>query len=169
MTMADYVDQMQGAALGARLRRLSAAIDADAARIYAAAGITFEQRWFGVINQLAQNGPMTVSDLALALGISHPSISEARQSLEKKGFVTANPDPADGRRRVLSLSASGEAFVTQLRPMWDAFDDVALQLDAEAGEVSQALLRLEQALARKSLHARLVDRLEHTDHTQGRG
>ncbi|WP_395397002.1 MarR family winged helix-turn-helix transcriptional regulator [Novosphingobium sp. BL-8A] len=160
--MTDYVAQRQGAALGARLRRLSATIDADAAKVYAAAGIAFEQRWFGLINQLAHNGPMSVSDLAQALGVTHPSISEARQSLEKKGLVTATPDPTDARRRVLSLSPTGVDFAAKLRPMWDAFDDVAEQLDTEAGEVTKALLRLEQALARKSLQARLADRLRET-------
>lgn len=155
--MTDYVADMRGAALGARLRRLSAVIDADAARVYAAHGITFEQRWFGVINQLALNGPMSVRMLAEALGISHPSVSEARQSLEKAGLVQSTPDPKDSRRRILSLSPSGTAFVSQLRPMWQVFDEVGRQLDAEAGEVTQALARLEQALARKSLYARVMD------------
>jgi DNA-binding MarR family transcriptional regulator len=160
--MTDYVAQMRGAALGARLRRLSAMIDADCARVYAEAGIRFEQRWFGVVNQLAIHGTMSVSDLAQALGVSHPSISEARQSLEKAGLVISSPDPADSRRRILSLSPGGADFVAQLRPVWDVFDEVAVQLDAEVGEITQALARLEQALARKSLHERLTDRLGET-------
>lgn len=157
--MTNYVADMRGAALGARLRRLSAMIDADAARVYAAVGIRFEQRWFGVINQLALNGAMSVSALAEALGISHPSVSEARQSLEKAGLIRSAQDPADSRRRVLTLSPSGAQFASQLRPMWDVFDEVARQLDAEAGDVTQALTRLDQALARKSLYARLMERI----------
>ena len=79
--MEDYVAEIGGAALGARLRRLSAAIDADAARIYAARGVRFEQRWFGVLNQLALVGPLGVRQLADLLGITHASVSETRQSL----------------------------------------------------------------------------------------
>lgn len=154
--MRDYVAEMGGVALGARLRRLSAAIDTDAARIYAAMGIRFEQRWFGVLNQLALNGSMTVSDLARMLGISHASVSETRQSLEKAGLVLSSPDRQDSRRRTLSLSPSGEALVDRLRPLWRAFDEAARRLDAEAGEVTQALTRLEHALARQSLHDRIV-------------
>jgi len=161
--LADYVASMRGAALGARLRRLSAMIDGDAARAYAANGILFEQRWFGVINQLALNGPMNVSRLAEALGISHPSVSEARQSLEKAGLVQSAPDPADSRRRLLTLSPAGTAFVARLRPMWEVFDRAARQLDAEAGEVTQALERLEQALQRKSLYARIMDGIDRPD------
>jgi DNA-binding MarR family transcriptional regulator len=158
--MTDYITQMRGAALGARLRRLSAMIDTDASRVYAAKGIRFEQRWFGVINQLALNGPMSVSALAETLKISHPSVSEARQSLEKAGLVQSAPDPEDSRRRILSLSPAGVEFVNRLRPMWEVFDEVARQLDTEAGEVTWALARLEQALARRSLFARIMDGIE---------
>lgn len=156
----DYVASMQGSALGARLRRLSAAIDADAGRIYEAQGVRFEQRWFGVINQLALNGPMSVGMLADALGVSHPSVSETRQSLERAGLVEAVTDPQDARRRILALSAQGNALVERLRPMWNRFDVVARQLDEEAGGVVEALARLERALERKSLHARLMEDIQ---------
>lgn len=158
--MTDYVAEMRGAALGARLRRLSAIIDADAARVYAASGIRFEQRWFGVINQLALNGPMSVSALAEALQISHPSVSEARQSLERAGLIQSASDPKDSRRRILALSPPGVEFVNRLRPMWEVFEEVARQLDAEAGGVTQMLARLEQALARRSLYARIMDGID---------
>ncbi|MBO9670073.1 MAG: MarR family transcriptional regulator [Sphingobium sp.] len=154
--MKDYVVEMGGAALGARLRRLSAAIDADASRIYAARGIQFEQRWFGVINQLALAGPLSVSQLADVLGITHASVSETRQSLERAGLITAEADRGDARRRVLALSPSGQALVGRLRPLWDDFDEVARELDIEAGGVTEALARLEQALARTSLYERLA-------------
>ena len=152
----DYVADMRGAALGGHLRRLSAAIDADTARVYAAYGIKFEQRWFGAINQLALNGAMSVRDLADALKISHASVSETRRSLEEAGLILSEPDSRDSRRRVLSLSSSGKVLVRKLRPLWDAFDEAARQLDAEAGRVTEALARVEQALARQSLESRIV-------------
>ncbi len=155
--MKDHVADKGGAALGARLRRLSAVIDADAARVYAAHGVRFEQRWFGVVNQLALAGPSSVGDLADRLGITHASVSETRRSLEKAGFVTAEADPRDSRRRLLTLSPSGEALAARLRPLWNAFDAAAQRLDAEAGEVTRALARLEEALARKSLYARITE------------
>lgn len=154
--MKDYIAEMGGAALGARLRRLSAAIDADAARVYAASGIRFEQRWFGVINQLVLAGPLSVRQLTDLLGITHASVSETRQSLESAGLIRSEADPGDGRRRVLTLSPSGKALVTQLQPLWGAFDGAARELDAEAGGVTEALARLEQALARRSLGERIA-------------
>ncbi|NMO21460.1 MarR family transcriptional regulator [Pyxidicoccus fallax] len=102
MTM-DYVRTKAGAALGARLRRLSERIDNDAARAYAAQGVEFEQLWFGVLNQLALNGPMIVGALAEALGITHVSVSQTRVSLERAGLIRQEPDASDARRRLLSL------------------------------------------------------------------
>lgn len=154
----DYPARLGGAAIGARLRRLSARIDADAARAYAAFGVAFEQRWFGVLNQLALIGPMSVTGLAAALGISHASVSETKASLEAMGLIVSRPDAADGRRRTLQLSEDGQAFVARLRPLWQAFDAAAAELDVEAGQVSDALGRLEAALERTSLLARILAR-----------
>jgi DNA-binding MarR family transcriptional regulator len=156
----DYIATMGGAALGAYLRRLSAAIDTDAARVYAALGLRFEQRWFGPINQLALHGPMSVTRLAEALGISQPSVSQARNSLESAGLVQSAPDPEDLRSRILTLTPAGAELVGRLRPLWDTFDEVARQLDDEAGQAAQTLARLEQALGRKSLYARIMDRID---------
>ena len=163
--MKDYVGEVGGAALGGRLRRLSAAVDADASRVYAARGIRFEQRWFGVINQLALAGPSSVRQLADVLGITHASVSETRQSLEKAGLITSEPDPGDARRRTLALSPAGKALVTELRPLWGAFDEAARELDAEAGGVTELLARLEQALAQKSLYERIAAAAQRSEAT----
>src|SRR5688572_29276331 len=94
----DYVRAAGPAALGARLRRLSSALDGDARRIYADFGIAFEQRWLGVLDLLSSQGPLTVGELATSLGISHPSVSQTRDSLAKAGLIAWEED-ADDRRR----------------------------------------------------------------------
>jgi len=147
----DYPAKAEGAALGARLRRLSTAIEAEVARVYAAEGVAFEQRWFGV------NGAMTVGALADALGIGHASVSETRHSLEAAGHVHVVTDGNDGRRRILTLSTEGEALVDRLRSLWRAFDDAASALDKEAGDVTAALDRLGEALSHRSLRERIYD------------
>ena len=128
----DYVRAKAGAALGARLRRLSERIDNDAARAYAAQGVEFEQRWFGVLNQLSLNGPMSVGNLAEALGITHVSVSQTRVSLERAGLIRQKTDASDARRRLLSLSTAGKALAAQLTPLWAAFEQASLRLDAKS-------------------------------------
>jgi len=155
----DYSRSVGGAAIGARLRRLSEAFDADTARVYAELGIAFEQRWFGVMNQLVLNGSATVGELAAALRITHASVSQTRTSLERAGLVASARDREDARRRRLILTEAGRDLAGRLAPVWAAFEDAARELDAEAGAVAQALDRLDDALVRQTLHSRIRDRL----------
>jgi MarR family transcriptional regulator, organic hydroperoxide resistance regulator len=156
--MQDYTKTMGGAALGARLRRLSEAVDRDATRAYAALGVQFEQRWFGVLNQLVCNGPMTVSELAAALHITRASVSQTRQSLEAAGIIAAADHPSDARQRHLALTAAGGRLVRRLQPLWQAMAAAALEIDAEADAVS-ALDRLDKVLAQQSLFERIQQKL----------
>lgn len=159
----DYSKSVGGAALGARLRRLSEAIDRDATRAYATVGIRFEQRWFGVLNQLAINGPMSVSEIATALRITRASVSQTRQSLEDGGLIAAEAHPLDARQRHLILTSAGSKLIRRLKPLWDAMNEAALELNAEAGNVVAALDRLDEALARQALFDRIMARLSRDD------
>lgn len=153
----DYPRHLGGAAIGARLRRLSERIDGDVARIYAEAGLEFEQRWFGVLNQLALNGPATVGELAATLGITHASISQTRGSLEKVGLVRSQTDPDDARRRRLQLTRKGRQLIERLTPLWQILDQAAAQIVAEVDGLIESLDRLDDALSRQSLFERIVE------------
>ncbi len=155
----DYVRSVGGAAIGARLRRLSERIDGDATRVYAALGIEFEQRWFGVLNQLALNGPATVTELASVLRITHVSVSQTRRSLEKARLIESNADATDARRRLLSLTTAGRNLIGQLQPLWQSCEEAALELTSEAGELMACLDRLDDALERRSLFDRMMSRM----------
>lgn len=159
MTKQDYSRVAGGAAIGARLRRLSESIDGDATRVYAALGISFEQRWFGVLNQLAMRESATVGELAAALKITHVSVSQTRQSLEKAGIVISQSDPEDARKKKIILTAAGKRLIAKLRPIWAAFDEAALELNAESDNVAAALNRLDDALERQSLFERIMVRV----------
>lgn len=152
----DYTRNAGGAAIGARLRRLSEMIDGDTTRIYETLGIRFEQRWFGVLNQLALYGPATVSELASALRISHASVSQTRQSLEQAGVVLATPDPSDARRRTLKLTPVGRRLINRLRPLWQALETAALQLNAEVGDAIGTMDRMDDALEMVSMFDRIL-------------
>ena len=148
-----------GAAIGARLRRLSDRIDRDATLVYAALGISFEQRWFGPLTHIARSGPLSVSDIAGRLRITHVSVSQAVAALEKQGLVGSTPDPGDGRRRLLALTPAGHALVDRLTPLWAAFDAAATELDAAAGHAVAALDRLDDQLDRSSLFDRIMEKV----------
>lgn len=155
----DYSRAAGGAALGARLRRLSERFDRETAQIYAAHGVRFEQRWFGLLNQIVLNGPMTVGEIAEALAITHVSVSQSRRALEGAGLVSAASDPSDARRRLLALTPEGEALVASLKPLWQALGDCAEELNAAAGNLVSLLDRLEDALEEHTLFERVAARI----------
>lgn len=151
----EFLREMGGAALGAWLRRLSDRVDREAGRVYAEAGIEFEQRWFGALNQLALNGAMSVGELAQALGVTHVAVSQTRKSLEAAGLVSAETDATDRRSRKLRLTLAGQQFYLKMAPVWEALAVAAVDLDREAGGVAAALMRLEAALDQKPMIRRV--------------
>jgi MarR family transcriptional regulator, organic hydroperoxide resistance regulator len=157
--MTDATSRFGPAAIGARLRRLSEVIDEDAGRIYTELGIDFQQRWVGILEQLALHGSLSVSELADYLGIRHSSVSQTRRSLEESGLVSSEADPLDARSRRLRLSALGKKLVRRLEPLWEALNAISIELNVEAGNVVEALDRLDRALQKASIYERMQQKL----------
>lgn len=155
MKKAKYLDDSRGANLGARLRRLSATIDRDASRTYDLMGVKFEQRWFGLLDQLIINGPMSVQEIAESLGITHVSVSQSRQSLEKAGYICSRTDKNDRRRKEIHLTSRGHELIEKLTPLWQALVKVAIELNEEGDDLVAAIDKIELALKSKSLDDRV--------------
>lgn len=151
----DFSRRSGAAAIGARLRRLSEKIDRDAARLYQESGEVFEQRWYGVVQLLAQADDLSVGDLATALGVSHASVSQVRDGLTQAGLVSGTADKRNARLRRLRLTAQGRDVAARLAPLWAALNAAAVELDAEAQDALAAIDRLERALERSSLYERV--------------
>lgn len=143
-------------ALGSRLRRLVDRLDRDVAAVYRAAGVRFEPRWYPVFIALRDDGPLTVGELAERLGVTHAAVSQVRTALEGEGLIASRPDPDDGRRQTLSLTARGRKSAERLQPLWSAILATSDRLLAdEAPGLLRALDRLEAALDRRGFQARL--------------
>lgn len=59
-----------------------------------------------VLLRLERDGPATVTALARAEGVRQQSMGATISALQRAGLVKGSPDPADGRRNILSLTAS---------------------------------------------------------------
>ncbi|HVO55361.1 MAG TPA: MarR family transcriptional regulator [Solirubrobacterales bacterium] len=60
-----------------------------------------------VLGRLDREGPKSVSDLAVAERVRPQSMAQTVSDLEAEGLVERNPDPADGRRALVSLTEGG--------------------------------------------------------------
>ena len=62
-----------------------------------------------LLTRLHKKRPSSASVLAEAEGVSHQAIGAILGVLQTRGLIERNPDPNDGRRQLISLTASGLA------------------------------------------------------------
>ncbi len=81
---------------------------------------------FGVLAVIDEYGPSSQADLGRRLGMDRRSVSEESVGLERAGFVSRGPDPADPRRNKLEITAAGRALLAQLEVTFLAMQDELL-------------------------------------------
>lgn len=110
-----------------------------------------------LLNRLAELGEATVSELAVALGMSLPSVSQMIDRLHRLELVTRVELHSDRRRKQINLTAAGRALLDRLREV--------RSLEFESGTASlSAPLRAEL----NALLSRVLAELERTDHDGAR-
>ena len=87
--------------------------------------------------RLDRTGPTTAAELARLERISPQSMGATVAALEERGLVGRAPDPADGRRSILSLSADGRAFLQRRRSARSEHLSAALESAFTRAEVKQ--------------------------------
>ena len=109
----------------------------------------FTEAQRSVILHLDRDGSATVSALAQAQSVRHQSMRATVASLETMGVVRGEPDPADGRQTILSLTP---AFLKILRTGRAAKEDwlfraLQAQLTPREREELAAAVKFLQRLA----------------------
>src|SRR5215813_5068315 len=76
---------------------------------------------FRLLAALDQYGPSSQADLGRHTGIDRSDVVAALNELVERGLAQRDPDPADGRRNVVTVTRRGRAMLERLD---DALDDV---------------------------------------------
>lgn len=142
------------------MRLLQAAMDADIARAYAAAGITgLKPSMVMELLRLHASGPMTITELAESVGRTHSALSQKVSAMRRAGWVETVPGE-DARTKKIILTEKSRAIVGRLAAEWRATEAACAELDAElAVSLHRYVAELEQALARRGFHDRIVQKL----------
>lgn len=135
------------------LAALSAAANAEVVRRTAAAGYPDLRPTHGYVFQHLIPGPSRITELAGRLGMTIQGASKVVVELERLGYVSRHPDPADGRNRIVALTPRGWAGIEAGRAARAA---VTADLRAALGDDAAALVA---ALKRLSDHTGALDNL----------
>jgi DNA-binding MarR family transcriptional regulator len=76
-------------------------------------GLTPSQR--SVLLRLEKDGASSTTFLAIAEGVRSQSMTATLKSLDEAGLIERQPDPDDGRRRIITLSAEGRNRIARDR------------------------------------------------------
>jgi DNA-binding MarR family transcriptional regulator len=107
-----------------------------------------------VLAHLRQRGPMTAGELAAAERIQPQSLTRTLASLESDNLIVRQPDAADRRRSVLSITEAGSDAL--LRDMRQRDSWLALAMASQLTATEREVLRLA---------GEMLDRLAEADDT----
>ena len=140
--------------------RLLSDMDDEIARVYADNGIDdLKPSWVLEIVRLHTRGPMTIAELARSVGRTHSALSQKVAAMRAAGWLETTAG-RDARSKKVALTPKAERVAALLAAEWRATEAAIAELEAELPyPLSQAAEDIRAALARKSFHARITERL----------
>ena len=100
-----------------------------------------------VLGRLDRDGPSSISALAVCERMRPQSMAQIVHDLETAGLVSRRPDPADGRRAFVELTAAGLDTLKSTRASRETWLTEALERELDAEE--RALVHEALALLRR--------------------
>jgi len=150
----DVIADMGPSFLGSRLKRLAERMQAGAMNTIAGTGLPMQPAHMALLAAL-RGGPMTIGQLAEAIGVSQPGITRSVGQLAKLGIVADAP-AADQRTRLVGLTTVGAAAAEQAaKDLWPRIGMAAEELIAGLpGPFMAQIAAIERALDEASIAER---------------
>jgi DNA-binding MarR family transcriptional regulator len=152
----DVVRALGFLCLGTRLKRIGERLQADTQRIIDEAGVPVQTSQFPLLATIDRLGPVSIGELAEAVGIAQPGATRSAAILVKAGILRIEQTEGDQRRRVLSLTDDGQRLVDRAkRDVWPRIEAAVADLcGAGRGPLLDQLAVVEDGLAKMPLHRR---------------
>ncbi|SRR4051794_21351845 len=150
------------------LHRLLARMDAEIGQVYTDRDIKgLKPSYVLELLRLHANGPMTITELADSVGRTHSALSQKVSAMRTAGLVRTVPGK-DARSKKVTLTAKSKKLVELLAAEWRATEAAITELEAELPyPMTQVVRDVEAALARKSFHDRITEKLRESDVPEG--
>ncbi|MGN9908376.1 MarR family winged helix-turn-helix transcriptional regulator [Phytohabitans sp. LJ34] len=143
-------------AVGTLMRHVLELLDGDVATVYRDAGLPdYRPRFSPPIRALVAAGPMSIRDLAAAVGVTHSAASQTVAQMTRAGLVTLSPG-ADARQRIVALTPLAKSLLPTIEAEWAATAAAMRELDAELPmPLADLLTAVLSALGRRSFRERV--------------
>ncbi|WP_245536766.1 MarR family transcriptional regulator [Solitalea canadensis] len=152
--MKNIIDESGLLAISTRLQRLSDQLRKDGQLIYKAYGIDFEPKWFPVIYTLHHKSPLSVMDISMEIGYTHPSTISLLKELEKLKLIESKRDKKDDRKRLIQLTTKGKDLVNQIEPIWKVMVAALETLTATTNNIMKAIDEVENNMKQQGFYNR---------------
>jgi DNA-binding MarR family transcriptional regulator len=152
----DVVRELGYLTLGSRLKRIGERLQGQAQALLEEAGISLSASCFPLLAALDRFGPLSVGELAEAVGVSQPGVTRVLDRLESEGLVKSKAPRGDRRVRPIALTPAGRQLIGRVkRVAWPKIEAaVADACAGAAGPLLTQLAVLEDALAASPLRRR---------------
>ncbi|HZG31670.1 MAG TPA: MarR family transcriptional regulator [Sphingopyxis sp.] len=127
--------------LGSLLRLVLDRLDRDVEAAYRDRGLRFKPRYTSIYRLLAANGEMRVGEIAAAMGLSQPSITNTLAAMRADALVEIRRGTNDGRERIVTLSFEGRAIAEELGTQWRQTAAAASSLNGDLGISLEKVMR----------------------------
>lgn len=155
--MDDFINSQGLIFLPHILRRLANRFSDACEEVFPELGVLVPPRLVSTVHLLFDRGPQAVTDIAAAVGQSHPFVIKAVKQLKALGLVDTRSDPKDGRRTIIRLTPKGKLQAQRLLDVRPVFEAAYRQLMREAdAEIFNSLWRIESALSKAGFSERLA-------------
>jgi DNA-binding MarR family transcriptional regulator len=143
--------------LGSRMKRIGERLQADTQKIIDARDEPIQTSHYPFLAAVDRLGPLTVGELAEAIGITQPGATRTVGQLVELGTLESKPAPDDQRRRIISLTAEGQRLVAaSKREVWPHIRDAVIDLCGDLdGPLLDQLAAIEDRLAEAPLDRRV--------------
>lgn len=150
-----YFESLPSAFMAHFARRLADLIIEQSTELLKESGITTPTTSISTMLLLEKEAPLTVTDIANSMGVSHQISVQRIANLEKIGLVERFQDPKDKRSRLIRLSHEGKKEAPKLEKHIANGTLALKQLENELGlNLSQKIREAELALREKSIKTR---------------
>ena len=148
-----------------RLKRISDTMLHDGRRMYKKLGVDLEPNWFVIFRLLEKHDKLPVTQIAVEIGMSHPSVIAIINKMKKAGYLSDSKEAGDNRVRLISLTPKARKKLPEFERIWAAGMSAYKRLFADV-DVVRFLDGVEKAYSEDSFQNRAESEIENAGNVE---